>query len=119
MTLGITDLGTVAFERMTINAAAQAGAAYAVNNAASTCATLSSSCLSGIEAAMGQAVGNSSFCNKPSVCSASIGGCADGSPKCIIASASYPFSAFRSASKYSYWWAPPLTLSSTVTLRIL
>ena len=76
LTLGVTDLGSGMFVRMTVNAAAQSGAAYAVINSGSTCASLTAACLSGIEKAMNDATGNSSFCTG-SVCSASFTTCAD------------------------------------------
>jgi|SRR5215469_2997683 len=122
-TVGITDLGTSMFVGMQVNAAAQAGAAYAVIKSSCTptpctpvCASLTSSCLNGIETAMNDATGNSSFCTG-SVCTASIAGCADGSPKCITVTVNYPFSPILSDAVYA--WAQSLTYSSTVTIRVL
>src|SRR4029453_14283816 len=78
MMLGITDLGVGMFVRMQANAAAQAGATYAVlNSSTPVCVTLTSTCLGGIEQAMNDASGNSSFCTS-AICAASIGECADG-----------------------------------------
>src|SRR5215472_8344773 len=88
MMLGITDLGAGMFVKMTVNAAAQAGAAYAVINTNSACATLTAACLSGIETAMNDAANNSSFCTG-TVCLVSIGVCVDGSPKCISVTANW------------------------------
>jgi Flp pilus assembly protein TadG len=112
LTLGITDLGSGMFVRMTVNAAAQSGAAYAVKN----CAALTAACRSGITTAMNDATGNSSFCTN-ATCTPSITSCADGSPKCITVTANYPFTPILSDAVYS--WAQLLTLSSTVTVRVL
>jgi Flp pilus assembly protein TadG len=114
--LGITDLGSGMFVRMAVNAATQAGASYAVVKAGSTCASLTSTCLAGIKAAMVDATGNSSFC-AGSVCSASIAACADGGAKCIIVEASYPFAPLLPDRVYS--WAQSMTIASTVTIRTL
>src|SRR5262245_31395329 len=67
--LGVTDLGTGMFVQMTANAAAQAGAAYAVINSGSVCASMTTACLSGIKTAMNDAAADSSFCTG-SVCTA-------------------------------------------------
>lgn len=114
-TFGITDLGSGMYSRMSVNAAAQAGAAYAIINAGSTCASLTSACLSGMKAAMSDATGNASFC-AGSVCAASIQGCVDGSPKCVVVSANYPFMPILPNAVYS--WAKSTILSSTATVRI-
>ena len=123
MTLGITDLGSGMFVRMSVNAATQAGAAYAVikSSCAPTpctpvCASLSTACLTGIKTAMNEATGVSSFCTG-TVCTASIRGCADGSPKCISVSVNYPFTPILPDVVYS--WAQPMTVSSTTIIRIL
>jgi Flp pilus assembly protein TadG len=113
MMLGITDLGAGMFVKMTANAAAQAGAAYAVINTNSVCATLT--CLSGIKTAMNDAANGSSFCTG-SVCLASIGACADGSPKCISVTANYPYTPILADAVYA--WGKTQTYSSTVTIRI-
>jgi hypothetical protein len=115
MMLGITDLGAGMFVKMTVNAAAQAGAAYAVINTNSACATLTPACLSGIETAMNDAANNSSFCTG-TVCLASIGVCADGSPKCISITANWPYTPFLPDAVYT--WASAQNYSSTITLRI-
>jgi hypothetical protein len=115
-TLGITDLGSGMFVRMTANAAAQAGAAYVVKNASSGCASLTSACLSGIKTAMNDATGNPSFCTG-SVCTASITSpCTAGSVCVITVSANYPFSPILPNALYS--WAQSMTVSSTATIRI-
>ena len=115
MMLGITDLGAGMFVKMTANAAAQAGAAYAVINTNSACTTLTATCLSGIKTAMNDAANNSSFCTG-SVCLASIGACADGSPKCISVTANYPYTPILADAVYA--WGKTQTYSSTVTIRI-
>jgi hypothetical protein len=122
MTLGITDLGSGMFVRMSVNAATQAGAAYAVikSSCAPTpcspvCASLSNACLTGITTAMNEAIGVSSFCT--GICTASITGCADGSPKCISVSVNYPFTPILPVVVYS--WAQSMTVSSTTIIRIL
>jgi len=114
-TLGITDLGGGMFVRMTVNAAAQAGAAHAVININGQCASLTSACLSGIEAAMNDAAQNPSFCTS-TVCLASIGACVDGSPKCISVTANYPYTPILPDAVYS--WASTQNYTSTVTIRI-
>jgi hypothetical protein len=64
---------------------------------------------------MNDASGNSSFCTS-AVCTASIGGCADGSPKCITVTANYPYTPILSDAVYS--WSSTRNYSSTITLRI-
>ena len=61
LTLGVTDLGSGMFVQMQVNAAAQAGASYAVINYGSVCASLTTTCLNGIKAAINDAAGNPSF----------------------------------------------------------
>ena len=115
LTLGVTDLGSGMFVRMTVNAAAQAGAAYAVINSGSVCVSLTTACLNGIKTAMNDATGNSSFCTG-SGCTALITSCADGSPRCIIVSANYPFSPILPDAADA--WATTQTFSSTATIRV-
>lgn len=115
MMLGITDLGAGMFIKMTANAAAQAGAAYAVINTNVACKTPTAPCLSGIKTAMNDAANDSSFCTG-SVCLASIGACADGSPKCISVTANYPYTPILADAVYA--WGKTQTYSSTVTIRI-
>jgi Flp pilus assembly protein TadG len=116
MMLGTTDLGTGMFVRMQVNAAAQAGATYAVLNSNNpVCTTLTSTCLNGIEQSMNDASGNPSFCTS-AVCTASIGVCADGSLKCISVTANYPYTPILPDAVYS--WASAQHYSSTITLRI-
>jgi Flp pilus assembly protein TadG len=120
-TLGITDLGSGMFVRTRISAATQSGAIYAVVNsgAAATCETMTTSCLNAIKAVMNDATGMNDpaapFCTG-SVCSAAIGACADGSPKCITVSANYPYTPILPAAAYS--WAQSMIISSTATIRI-
>ncbi len=110
LTFGITDLGSAMYVHQQVNAATQAGAMYAVIH----CETL---CLSAIETAMNNAVGNSSFCTSAAVCTASIGACADGSPKCITVSATYSLTPILPSDLYS--WAGVMTISYTTTIRVV
>ena len=115
-TFGVADLGAGMFTRMTVNAAAQSGAAYAVISSGSTCASMSAGCLAGIETAMRDATGNSSFCTG-AVCSASFTSCADPDGGiCFTVSANYPYTPILPSALYA--WAQSSTLSSTVTVRI-
>ena len=111
--LGITDLGTGMFVWMQINAATQAGAAYAIVN---KCA---SSCLSPIKTAMNEAAGYASFCTD-ATCAASMAACpaADGDPDpptttCITVSATYTYSPIIPYAAYA--WAQSSGVSSTAT----
>jgi Flp pilus assembly protein TadG len=127
LTLGVTDLGSGMFWRMTVNAAAQAGAAYAVLNSGSTCATLTTTCLNNIKTAMNDATGNPAFCTG-SVCTASMPTpCAGGpsSSKCITVSANYPCNTANkclilpiSTGSFAHPWTQTQTYSSTATIRI-
>lgn len=116
LTLGVTDLGTGTFVRMSINAAAQAGATYAVVNSSGSCASLTSSCLSGIKTAMNQAIGNTSFCTPTGHCIATIAVCSDGSPQCVTVTASTSLSPLLPNALYS--WATVTGITSTVTVRV-
>ena len=116
MMLGVTDLGAGMFVKMTANAAAQAGAAYAAINTSSTCMTLTAACLSAIETTMNNAAPNTPpFCTI-ATCLATIGECADSSPKCISVTADYPYSPILPDAAYT--WASAQEYSSTITLRI-
>jgi Flp pilus assembly protein TadG len=116
LTLGITDLGTGMFVRLTANAAAQSGAAYAVINSGSVCTSLDATCLAGIKDAMNDATGNASFCTD-SVCTASFTACADpNGGVCFIVSANYPFTPILPDAVYA--WAQAMTVNSTVTIRV-
>lgn len=108
LTLGITDLGTGMFTRMTVNAATQAGAAYAVVNYSSGCATSTASCINGIETAMNDATGMDGsngqlpFCTAY-VCSASLTSCPDpNGGNCFTVSASAPFTPILPSKFYSW-----------------
>jgi hypothetical protein len=116
--LGITDLGSGMFGRSLVNAATQSGAIYALVNSGtgSACASLTPGCLTGIKAAMNDAIGDASFCTD-SVCTASIAACADGAPKCIIVSVSWPYVPILPDVLHS--WTESLTVSSIATIRIL
>jgi hypothetical protein len=123
LTFGITDLGSAMFLRMSVNAAAQSGAAYTVINQSCTptpctpiCSSLTAGCLSGIKKAMDDATGNSAFCTGV-VCSASFGSCSDpNGGTCFIVSANYPYTPILPSTVYS--WAGSATYSSTVTVRV-
>jgi Flp pilus assembly protein TadG len=117
MTLGITDLGTGMFVRMAVNAATQAGAGYVVINSGtgSTCASLSTTCLNNIRAAMQDATGDLSFCTGTN-CTASISVCADGSSQCVIVSADYGWSPLLPDALYS--WSRTMTISSRTSIRL-
>jgi Flp pilus assembly protein TadG len=113
---GITDLGAGMFVRMQANAAAQAGATYGVINSSNpVCTTLTATCLDGIQQAMNDASGNPSFCTS-ATCTASIQGCADGSPKCIIVTADYPYTPLLPDAVYA--WGSMQNYSSIVTVRV-
>lgn len=122
LSLGVTDLGSAMFLRMTVNAAAQAGAAYAVINSGSVCAyPMSTTCSNAITAAMNDATGNSSFCTGTTVCTPTITKpCADGSPECITVTASYTYSpVFPIVSGiFSQTWTQSMTVSSTTAIRV-
>ena len=118
MMFGVTDLGAGMFVRMQGNAAAQAGATYAVLNSSNpVCTTLTSTCIAGIEQVMNDASGNPSFCTS-AVCTPSIGVCADGVPEhlCISVTANYPYTPILPNALYA--WASAQTYSSTITVRI-
>ena len=126
LTFGITDLGSEMFVRQRVNAAAQAGATYAVINSGSTCVTSNGACVSGIQGAMNDAFGSSTFCSASGACPPpSIAGCIDGSPKCITVTATYtltpilPPIAFSWPQPMTETWVQPMTVSYTVTVRIL
>jgi Flp pilus assembly protein TadG len=118
LTLGITDLGAGMFVKMQVNAAAQAGAAYAVINSSSAGCfpTVTGSCLTSIQTMMNNATGNSSFCTT-AVCSASLTSCADvNGGICYTVSANYPYTPILPDAVYA--WASNQTYSSAVTVRI-
>jgi Flp pilus assembly protein TadG len=119
LVLGVTDLGSAMFKRMTVNAAAQAGASYAVIHYGDSCATMTPTCLSGIQAAMNNAIGNSSFCTG-TVCTASFTACADANGGiCFIVSANYLCgSGCLILPDAVYSWASPMTYSSSITVRV-
>jgi Flp pilus assembly protein TadG len=119
-TLGITDLGVGMFVKMQVNAATQAGAAYAVINTYSgsppVCASMTATCLSNIQTAMNNASGNASFCTT-ATCTASFTSCADANGGiCFAVSANYPYTPILPDAVYT--WASAQTYSSTVTVRI-
>jgi Flp pilus assembly protein TadG len=113
LTLGVTDLGSGMFVRMTVNAATQAGAAYAIKH------SCGATCLTNIKTAMNDAVGDPTFCNgspRKATCTATITQPCN-TPCVVTVSASYPFTPILADAVYS--WAQLLTVSSTVTARIL
>jgi hypothetical protein len=115
-TLGVTDLGSGMFTMMTVNAAAQSGAAYAVINSSSTCSAMGAGCLAGIEKAMDDATGNSKFCTT-AVCSAVFTACADPNGGiCFTVSANYPYTPILPGAVYA--WAQSTNYKSSVIVRI-
>jgi Flp pilus assembly protein TadG len=124
LTLGITDLGTGMYLRMTINATTQAGAIYGVKNFfSSTCATLSSACSSGIKAAMNDAAGDSSYCTTHATCTPSVGPCTDDSTTtCITVTADVPVTPLlplTSFFSYATPWGGSTTIVATTTIRTI
>ena len=122
-TLGIADLGVGTFVGIQVNAAAQAGAAYAVINSGSSgsCASLTATCISDVQTAMNNATGNSSFCTasaqNPTPCPVSLNSCADPNGGiCFLVTANYVYSPILPGAIYS--WAQSQTYSSTATVRI-
>ena len=112
-TVGITDLGSVMFAGMTVNAATQAGAAYAVKHScASSCLTTTP----GIEAAMNDAAGNPNpaFCTVATCTASMTAPCV--APCVITVTANYPYSPILPDAVYS--WAKSMTVSSTAKIRI-
>jgi hypothetical protein len=121
LSLGITDLGSEMFVRMTVNAATQAGAAYAFMNPLVCVYPMSPTCSNAITAAMNDATGNSSFCTGTTVCTAAITEpCADGSPECITVTASYTYSPIFPITSgiFSQSWTQSTIVSSTTTIRV-
>jgi TadE-like protein len=129
LTLGITDLGTEMFVQMQVNAAAQSGAAYAAFNTSSCVSvqngipSLKSSCVSSIQNALRDAIGDANFCNYlGNSCAVSPQQpCTDpvspSSSLCVKITARYPFTQMLPDALYS--WAQSLqTISSTTTVRI-
>jgi Flp pilus assembly protein TadG len=109
LTLGITDLGAGMFVKMTVNAAAQAGAEYAANK----CTSL---CLAEIETAMNNAVGDSSFCT-PATCTALYTACPDpNGGTCFTVTATDPYTPILGDAMYS--WGSTQNFSSTVIVRV-
>jgi Flp pilus assembly protein TadG len=122
LTLGVTDLGSGMFVRMTVNAATQAGATYAVIH------SCGETCRSNIEAVMNDAAGDPSFCSglpTKATCTAAITQpCATSCT--VTVSASYPCNTANkclilpvTTGMFSRSWTEPQTISSTVTVRIL
>lgn len=129
LTLGVTDIGMQAFVRMSVNAATQAGALYAVvnydtgkacerNTARPAAWANPGACVAAIKAVMNDATGDASFCTG-SVCGTpTIGPCADlASATCVTVSANYPYTPLLPDAAYS--WAQATTVTSTSTVRIL
>jgi len=133
LTLGVTDLGMGIFVRMSVNAASQTGAIYAVANAhvknhvceVTTTTTPAawinaSACVAAIKAVMNDATGDSAFCTG-SVCGTpSVRACAPpdvASTTCVTVTASYPYVPLLPDATYS--WAQSMTVISTSTVRIL
>jgi Flp pilus assembly protein TadG len=125
-TLGIADLGSAMFIRMSANAATQAGAIYAIVTTGSACSSVtaaspsvSAGCLSGIKQAMNDARADPSFCTG-TVCTATAQACTDASSTppatCISVTASYSYTPILSSAIYS--WATDQTAQYTATVRI-
>jgi Flp pilus assembly protein TadG len=126
MTLGVTDLGSGMFVRMSVNAATQAGAAYAIINSqpglpcwdtATTKPSLTPACVTGIKTAMNDATGVPTFCTGTVCAPAPTMTAPCVSPCVITVSANYPFTPILPDVVYS--WAQSVTVSSTTTIRIL
>jgi Flp pilus assembly protein TadG len=118
LTLGVTDLGIGMFVRMSVNAATQSGAIYALVNSGTgkPCQTMSAGCLASIKTRMNDAVGDSSFCTS-ATCTATISPCADGAPACIVVTARYQYAPLILDTVYA--WAQSTTVTSTTTVRVL
>jgi Flp pilus assembly protein TadG len=111
LTIGITDLGAGMFVKMTVNAAAQAGAAYAANK----CTVIDGACLAGIQTAMNNATGSSSLCTPSSACTALP--CADpNGGTCFAVTANYPYTPILRDAMYA--WGSTQGFSSTVIVRV-
>jgi Flp pilus assembly protein TadG len=119
LTIGVTDLGSGMFLHMTLNAATQAGAAYAVINPGSTCNTESSACKSNIWAAMNDASGGLLSCSD-STCPVSFATCADPDGGiCWTISVDYTPTYWPMLPANLYSWATSgQTLSSQTTVRV-
>jgi hypothetical protein len=114
---------------MSVNAATQAGALYAVVNSGKgkACEVTTampaawvnqSSCVAAIKAVMNDATGDPPFCTGTVCGTPSIGACDDlASATCITVSTSYPYSPLLPDAAYS--WAQSTTVTSTSTVRIL
>jgi hypothetical protein len=114
LTLGITDLGSGMFIKTAVNAAAQAGAAYAVINCT---AANWSTCQSSVYTAMAYASGNPSFCTG-SVCTVTFTGCAEANGGiCFTATVNYQFRPILPDAVYA-WAQRSMTYSSTATVRV-
>jgi len=114
LTVGVTDIGTGMAIKTTVNAATQAGAAYAVRKCT---AANWSTCHSSIYTAMNDATGNASFCTG-SVCTSSFTTCADSNGGiCFSVTANYNTKPILPDAVYS-WAQNSMTYSSTATVRI-
>jgi len=120
MTLGVTDIGSGMFFKMTVNAATQSGAAYALVNSGSgsVCQTLTTSCASGIDTAINEAVGGLFTCT-PSVCSKTFAACTDpAGGMCFVVTVNYLPTNWPILPSAAYSWAQSMTLSSISTVRV-
>lgn len=125
LAIGIADLGSGMFYSMTINAATQSGAIYAVANSSSTCGNEiatgvigAGACLTGIHTAMNDAANDSSFC-ATSTCTARIvkdAACDGPNTTCIAVTANYPLNPILLS---SYVWSQPFTITYTAKIRII
>jgi Flp pilus assembly protein TadG len=112
LALGVTDLGGGIFSRMAVNAASQAGAAYAVSHPTAT--------LIDVQTAMTQAAGDSSFCANPlGICTVSLqSACVPAPAACVITvTATYAWTPWLPAAMYS--WATSMSITYTTTVRVI
>lgn len=114
LTFGITDVGGGVFTRMSVNAASQAGASYAVSHYADTSPPIS---LAAIQTAMNQAAGSSSFCSPPTgSCTASVPSQCPPTPCVVTVTASHSWTPILPTRTYS--WAIPIGITYTTTIRV-
>jgi hypothetical protein len=120
LTLGVSDLGSRMFVQMQVDAAAQAGAAYAVFNCSpGSLASCLATNASNITAIMNNASGNPSFCSAASACVVSAT-CVSGSGVCVTVTATYSYSPILSIASgaYSNDWTKSQSLSYRATIRM-
>jgi len=116
MTIGVTDLGSGMFLRMTLNAATEAGAAYAIINS-SPCGSVG--CKSDIWTAMNEASGGLLSCTD-TTCPVSFAQCTDPNGGiCWTIAVNYTPTNWPILPAPLYSWAAPgQTLSFTTVVRV-